>query len=91
MGSVAENKSGGYYGYRASKTALNMVSKCLALELKPMEITVIALHPGYVSTDMTSNQGSISTKESVDGMGKVIETFENSGGFYRFDGTVIPY
>src|SRR3989442_1342410 len=52
MGSIDDNSSGGYYGYRASKSALNMMNKSLSLELKPEGFTCIVMHPGWVATDM---------------------------------------
>ncbi|HJW46126.1 MAG TPA: SDR family NAD(P)-dependent oxidoreductase, partial [Lysobacter sp.] len=47
MGSVADNSSGGYYGYRASKAAVNAIGKSLAQDLRPRGIAVVLLHPGY--------------------------------------------
>jgi NAD(P)-dependent dehydrogenase (short-subunit alcohol dehydrogenase family) len=93
MGSIAENGSSGYYGYRASKTGLNMVTKCLALDLKPLEIPVLALHPGYIQTDMTNFHGDMGPDESVSRMAKWIEelTLETTGVYRHRDGRVIPY
>ena len=53
MGSMADNGSGGYYGYRASKAAVNAIGKSLAMDLAPRGIAVFLLHPGYVASDMT--------------------------------------
>ena len=47
MGSVADNGSGGHYGYRMSKSAVNMAAKSLSLDLKEKGIAVALLHPGY--------------------------------------------
>ena len=52
MGSIAENASGGSYIYRSSKAALNAVMRSLAIDLKPKEIVVAVLHPGWVRTDI---------------------------------------
>lgn len=53
MGSIADNTSGGSYGYRMSKVAMSMAGKSLALDLKPQGIAVAILHPGLVKTRMT--------------------------------------
>ena len=75
MGSLTDNTSGGYYGYRMSKCALNMAGKSLALDLKEIS-TVQLLHPGFVRTDMTKHFGSGSRPvgESVDGVMEIIES-----------------
>lgn len=52
MGCISDNGSGGYYGYRASKTALNMLTKSLAVDLASEKIGCLLLHPGYVNTAM---------------------------------------
>ena len=62
MGSIAENGSGGYYGYRASKAALNAIVKNLSIDLAP--VPVVAVHPGYVKTAMTG-RGEIGPDESA--------------------------
>ena len=63
MGSIADNDSGGRYGYRASKAALNAFGKSLAVDLKPKGIAVAQLHPGYVQTRMVNFGGLISPEE----------------------------
>ncbi|HRQ66241.1 MAG TPA: SDR family NAD(P)-dependent oxidoreductase [Xanthomonadaceae bacterium] len=60
MGSVADNSSGGYYGYRMSKAAVNAAGRSLAIDLKPRGIAVFLLHPGFVQTDMVGGHGDIS-------------------------------
>ena len=92
MGSIADG-SGGQYGYRISKTAVNMVGSCLAHDLKSKGIAVALLHPGYVQTDMTGNQGFIDTQESAKGLIQQIEqlNLENTGGFWHADGTELPW
>ncbi|MGB5738495.1 MAG: SDR family oxidoreductase, partial [Woeseia sp.] len=57
VGSIDDNSSGNNYGYRVSKTAVNMVGKNLALDLKPRGIAVALLHPGLVATEMTGGTG----------------------------------
>ncbi|DAZ99601.1 TPA: LOW QUALITY PROTEIN: hypothetical protein N0F65_001429 [Lagenidium giganteum] len=92
MGSVADNGSGGYYGYRASKSALNMINKSLAHDLKAENITSFLVHPGYVATEMTSNRGNVGPDESVAGMTKIIAgvTHDDAGKFYHFQGEELP-
>lgn len=67
MGSIADNNSGSYYGYRASKAALNAIAVSLAKDLSPRGISVGIFHPGMVATRMSGGQG-ISITESVEGL-----------------------
>ena len=93
LGSIEENTSGGMYIYRSSKTALNQVVKSLSVDLKPMGITVISLHPGWVKTDMGGPNAPVSIAESIKGMMKVIETTDirNTGTFLNYDGKGLPW
>ncbi len=93
MGSMADNTSGGQYGYRASKAAINMIGCSLAQDLKPKGIAVALLHPGYVRTGMTNNNGLINTDESASGLIERIEqlNMDNTGGFWHTDGSVLPW
>ncbi len=93
MGSIAEIDNPGSYTYRSSKAALNAAMKGISLELQQQNIGVLLLHPGWVKTRMGGPDAQISTKESVDGMRAVIDSFDlhKSGNFYRFDGSVIPW
>ena len=93
MGSIDDNKSGSYYIYRSSKVALNMVTKSLAVDLQKEGITVIAIHPGWVETDMGGKGASIQPDESIQGMRKVIEDvcLADSGQFLDFKGQVIEW
>jgi|LakMenE01Jun11ns_1017448.scaffolds.fasta_scaffold9958922_3 NAD(P)-dependent dehydrogenase (short-subunit alcohol dehydrogenase family) len=93
MGSIDDNKSGSYYIYRSSKVALNMVTKSLAVDLQKEGITVIAIHPGWVKTDMGGKGASIQADESIQGMRKVIEDvcLADSGQFLDFKGQVIEW
>jgi len=92
MGSIEDNTSGGFYGYRMSKTALSMAGKSLAEDLKPRQIAVGILHPGMVQTRMTGFSG-ITTTESVEGLLKRIEelNLKNSGTFWHAKGEVLPW
>jgi hypothetical protein len=66
MGSIADNTSGGRYGYRMSKTALNMASTSLAVDLKPRGIAVGIFHPGRVATDMLGPDAKVGVNDTVD-------------------------
>jgi NAD(P)-dependent dehydrogenase (short-subunit alcohol dehydrogenase family) len=93
MGSMADNTSGGSYIYRSTKTAVNMVMKSLSIDLKPAEIAVVTLHPGWVQTDMGGSNALINTQTSVAGLRKVIEnlTLSNTGRFIAYDGKEIAW
>ena len=88
MGSIQDNDSGGYYGYRMSKAALNAAGKSLAIDLKPRRIAVALLHPGYVQTDMTQHHGDITPDVAASRLIQRIDelTLETSGGFRHSNG-----
>jgi NAD(P)-dependent dehydrogenase (short-subunit alcohol dehydrogenase family) len=92
LGSIADS-SGGYELYRASKAALNMLAKGLSeQEAKPQEIEVVALHPGWVQTDMGGQQAPLTVRQSVTGLANVIEDC-GGGGFRYLDytGRELPF
>jgi NAD(P)-dependent dehydrogenase (short-subunit alcohol dehydrogenase family) len=94
MGSIEDNTSGGYYGYRMSKVAVSMAGKSLSHDLKPKGISVAILHPGLVQTRMTGFTSSgITPEESVKGLLKRIDelTLENTGTFWHSNGEVLPW
>jgi len=93
MGSISDNDSGGRYGYRASKAALNAFGKSLAMDLKPKGIAVAQLHPGYVQTRMVNFGGLITPEESAKGLAARIEglNLENSGSFWHSNGEELPW
>ena len=93
MGSIDDNTSGGSYMYRSSKVAVNMVMKSLAIDLKPLGISVVTLHPGWVQTDMGGSNALINTQTSVTGLRKVIDNLSlaNTGKFIAFDGKEIAW
>ena len=93
MGSVADNGRGGSYIYRSSKSAVNMVVKSIAIDLKSNGIISVLLHPGWVRTDMGGPSGLISVEQSVSGMLSVIRevTSTDSGKFIAYDGQIIPW
>lgn len=93
MASMADNTSGGSYIYRSTKAALNAVIKSMAIDLKPKNITALALHPGWVRTDMGGPNGEIEAHESVVRLFDIIDraSIEETGQFYDIDGTIIPW
>ena len=93
MGSIADNDSGGHYGYRMSKTSVNMGGVSMALELKERGIAVGLLHPGYVRTEMTGNTGHVETEESATGLIRRIDelSMENTGSFHHANGEELPW
>ena len=92
VGSIADNGSGGHYGYRASKTAVNMIGTNLMHDLKPRGIAVALLHPGLVATDMTGGTG-IDPATSAAGLIARIDalTMETSGHFWHAEGYELPW
>ena len=93
MGSIEDNTSGGRYGYRMSKAAVNMAGRSLAHDLKDDGVSVAILHPGFVRTDMTGHQGLIDPPESAAGLIKRIDdvNLENTGTFWHTNGEEIPW
>ena len=84
MGSISDS-SGGYELYRTSKTALNMLAKGISeQDAGPREIEVLALHPGWVQTDMGGSNAALTIEESVNGLADVIEK-SGEGGFRFVD------
>lgn len=93
MGSIADNTSGGYYGYRASKAAVNAIGMSLAIDLANNNIAVALLHPGYVKTRMTGFAGYIGPEEAAKGIHNVMQnlTLEKTGMFWHSDGSTLPW
>ncbi|GAB4178442.1 MAG: SDR family oxidoreductase [Wenzhouxiangellaceae bacterium] len=93
MGSLTDNDSGGYWGYRISKAAVNMAGVNLAHELRPGGISVALLHPGYVRTDMTGHTGHVDPEESAAALIERIDqlTLDASGGFWHANGERLPW
>ena len=93
LGSIEENTTGGRYGYRISKAALNMAARTLAADLRSRGIAVILLHPGYVQTDMTGRQGNVLPEQAAAGLIQRVDqlTLDHSGSFWHARGRVIPW
>ncbi|XP_042352651.1 C-factor [Plectropomus leopardus] len=82
-----------WYPYRTSKSALNMVSRCMAVDLEPDGILCMAIHPGWVRTDMGGSEAPLSPEESVSAILSVIGglTEKDHGSFLNFTGEVLPW
>lgn len=93
MGSMADNGYGNSYIYRSSKAALNAVVKSLSIDLKEKNIISVALHPGWVKTDMGGSGAEITTRESVEQIFRNLSllTIQDSGRFIDIDGSDIPW
>ncbi len=99
VGSIADNRLGGWYGYRASKSALNMLTRCLALELKRTHpgCLCVAMHPGTVDTELSrpfaSGARPFTPSRAADQIFDVVRglSSEESGGFFAWDGSAIPW
>ncbi len=92
MGSIDDNSSGGMYGYRMSKAALNMAGKSLSVDLKPHGIAVGIFHPGLVATQLTGEQG-IAPELAAQQLVERIDTLsmDSSGQFFHANGTTLPW
>ena len=100
VGSIGDNRLGGWYSYRMSKAALNAGTKTLSHELRRKGISVISLHPGTVRTDLSApfarnvRKGQLfEVEHAVQKMLTVIDGVEeaDSGGFFAYDGSTIEY
>ncbi len=93
MASMADNGSGGSYIYRSSKAALNAVVKSMSVDLAARDIKAVALHPGWVKTDMGGPNAEISVRESVNRLFEILLALEasDSGRFIDIDGKDIPW
>jgi NAD(P)-dependent dehydrogenase (short-subunit alcohol dehydrogenase family) len=93
LASIANNTGGSSYAYRASKSALNQLNRCLHNELSPEGFVCLAVHPGWVRTDMGGPEAHLSVEESVAGLLGVLDAAgpRTSGGFWNYDGTALPW
>lgn len=92
LGSIELN-SGNFYGYRESKAALNMFTSTLGAQLGPEGFICLAIHPGWVRTDMGGPSANLSPEESVSGMRNVIAslTAEDNGTYRAYSGDAVPW
>lgn len=93
LGSIGSKTKAFSYSYCASKSALNMFSKMLSIDLQSKGIIVIPLHPGHVQTDMGGSSAPLMPDESIRGMKEIIDslTFEDSGKYLDWQGREIPW
>jgi len=102
VGSIGDNRRGGWYAYRASKAALNMLIRTLAIEWLrlPRPVSCFALHPGTVATDLSQPFRKNLSAKQVFSPVKAAEqllgtihglTAEQSGSFYAYDGKPIEW
>jgi NAD(P)-dependent dehydrogenase (short-subunit alcohol dehydrogenase family) len=92
LGSMASLKPSSMI-YCATKAALNKLAQCAAVELQPLGVTVIAIHPGWVRTDMGGPDAPLSTPDSASGLITTIDalTIDNTGSFLDWRGRAIPW
>jgi NAD(P)-dependent dehydrogenase (short-subunit alcohol dehydrogenase family) len=92
-GSIGDGPSGGMYGYRMSKAALNMAGANLACDLEPRGVLVVVLHPGFVRTSMTGGAGTIDASEAAAGLIARLDELDGdrSGRFFHAKGHEIPW
>ena len=101
VGSIGDNRLGGWYSYRSSKAALNMLTKTLSLELKQRKVPagVLAIHPGTVATPLSDpyvnskSDTRLTPSQSADAILKVVSqrSEDESGTFWSWDGQPIPW
>jgi NAD(P)-dependent dehydrogenase (short-subunit alcohol dehydrogenase family) len=93
MGSVGDNTSGSYFGYRMSKAAVNAAGKSLAVDLKERGIAVALLHPGYVRTEMVGGGGDVEPEQAAAGLVDRLDALDlaSTGGFWHANGERLPW
>ncbi len=93
LGSISTNTGGSSYAYRASKAALNMLTRSMANELGPRGFICVALHPGWVRTDMGGANAPLVPARAVAALLRLVDRFDASdnGRFLNFDGATLPW
>ena len=93
MGSMADNSSGGFYGYRMSKAALNAAAVSLAHDIAEHGISLGIYHPGYVQTDMVNHGGDISADTAAQRITQLINqlSLSDSGVFKHANGDTLRW
>ncbi|BCE01203.1 SDR family NAD(P)-dependent oxidoreductase [Marinicellulosiphila megalodicopiae] len=93
MGSITDNTSGGRYGYRMSKVALNIGAKSMSVDLKDNNVAVAIIHPGLVGTDMIGGVGNLTPDEAAQSINERIDglSLDNTGTFWHSNGEVLPW
>ncbi|XP_075156926.1 SDR family oxidoreductase sniffer isoform X2 [Haematobia irritans] len=93
LGSIEMNETGGLYAYRTSKAALNAATKSLSIDLFPFKILCVALHPGWVRTEMGGKNAPLEIEPTT---AEIIDTImkfnaSHNGGFYQHNGEKLPW
>ena len=93
MGSITDLADGGLYPYRSSKAALNLVVKALSIDLAARGVRTLAVHPGWVSTDMGGPSAPVNKEQSIAGIRQVVANYGGgqTGCFYQYDGKELPW
>ena len=99
VGSIADNSTGGSYAYRASKAALNSISKSMAVDLKDKGVLIVIMHPGFVKTSLDTsgrthqNPEAVEPEEAAEKLWKVVKgkKMEDSGKFFHREGFELPW
>jgi NAD(P)-dependent dehydrogenase (short-subunit alcohol dehydrogenase family) len=94
LGSIARvGGSSGWLSYRASKAALNMLTACMAYDLKPRGVVAVAVHPGWVRTDMGGSSAAVAPEDAATGILRVADalTPADAGRFLTFEGDEMPW
>ncbi|MGE3248492.1 MAG: SDR family NAD(P)-dependent oxidoreductase [Beijerinckiaceae bacterium] len=99
VGSIGDNRLGGWYSYRASKAALNQIVRTSAIEItrKRREAVCVALHPGTVATELSApHSGERETFTPQDSAARMLDDLDtldaaDSGGFFAYDGSAVPW
>ena len=93
LGSNQLNTVGSLYGYRASKAAVNSIMRSMGIDLGKRGVIAVALHPGWVRTDMGGKHADVEVTDSAAGLTRVIAglTADDAGAFLAYDGTRMPW
>jgi NAD(P)-dependent dehydrogenase (short-subunit alcohol dehydrogenase family) len=93
MGSISCNEWGNAYLYRSSKAALNAVVKSLSIDLKDQGVRALAIHPGWVKTDMGGPEATMPVTDSAHYIYQLLtqKTPLKSGGFFDYRGKQLPW
>ncbi|MGH1541678.1 MAG: SDR family oxidoreductase [Arenicella sp.] len=93
MGSIEDNSSGGRYGYRMSKAALNCAAMSLSHDLRAQGVAVGIIHPGLVGTEMIGGKGDLTPDQAAANIVQRIDELEpeNSGTFWHSNGEILPW
>ena len=93
MCSITDLADGGFYPYRSSKAALNLLVKGLSIDLAPRGVRTIAVHPGWVVTDMGGPDAPVVKEDSIAGIRQVVANYGEgqTGRFFQYDGTELPW